>query len=113
VTSDSFKTTTGTASFDALTDGRARAAGAAVTVQRLPWSDNSVIWLGGKDARTISLTLWVESDAEFDTLESLVGESGTLAWAEGTLATVLMDTSSGEILPWGGQKVRARFTVAE
>jgi len=60
----------------------------------------------------ISLAM-AEPDADFDTLEDRVNEQGTLVWAEGTLTAVLMDTSSGDILPWGGQKVRARFTVVE
>ena len=66
-----------------------------------------------KDSTVTADILMTDNIGSATMVEYTEGKIGTLVWGEGTVAAVLQDTSSGEYLPWGGQKVRTRFVVSE
>lgn len=112
-TPDSFVTLTGTAWLDVLSDGRARSSGADVTVVKPPWGSTPIVWLGGATSVTLSLTVYVATDAQMAALEARRCEVGTLTYPEypSGATAVLTDVSSGDYWLAGEQKVRTSWIL--
>jgi hypothetical protein len=91
-------------------DRRERSRDAETTVAHIPGGDAVFVDVGGRLPRRWDLSLLHDTAAEYDTLESLVGQAGTLVWAEGTSdALLLAPVAQTRLYASGQAESRASF----
>ena len=105
ITSDTFVSGTSTVSVAVLAEGRSRQAKAKVSVREIPGGDVIVVNNGGLGAQRRRLTFYVANETGLASLESLLGESATLTYDEGSLTCVMEELDAGDYWIGGEQKV--------
>ncbi len=115
-TSDSFTSTNGwhvgtSAAFDVTNLGPSRAKQAAASKRHLPWANVNIIHQGGDEVEVLQVTLRVESEANVNNLLTLVGESGTLVYYEGTKTALLYSVDAREWYTGDRREVKAEFWI--
>jgi hypothetical protein len=84
---------------------------AAVSVRHIPGGNTSYIDLGGVNVQTLSVTIFLQNNAEYTALFSRVGTVGSLNYYGGSFQAILNSLSQTKIFPSGQQYADANFTL--
>lgn len=99
------------ATFDIISPSLSRETAADVSVRHLPTTDHSYVDIGGRLAETLSMEVFLDTDAEAVALRAKVGVEGSLVYPDGTVTAVLISMRRGTRYEDGSQAASLELVV--
>ena len=93
---DTFVVGGSTCNFYATVPDRTWDAQSVASVRHIPWTNTNILNTGGQKEQRITLTLYIESETNLQTLFANVGNQGTLTYGEWSGSAYLDSVNANE-----------------
>lgn len=84
---------------------------AQYTLEHIPYSDNSVLDAGGRQAPPLSVELYFDTAAAYEAFRGQVDNTGSLVYIDGTVTAYLASLERTRRWPNGATEARAEFII--